>query len=150
MLDMWGYERNLTMEVRKMTITRNVDQALYVIPEGSGFSFDRLDRLAVEMGKPTIDRALRGTLSGYYAYAALLNEAKATGQRFSCDLTPQLIGLEGHRVSVETVYDGYRRFIVGKSTGWMPIHLEIARRNSSGGRSADRRYTRVTDLGRVR
>jgi len=26
-----------------------------------------------------------------------------------------------------------RRFRVGKSTGWMPCHLEIARCNSTGG-----------------
>jgi hypothetical protein len=64
-------------------------------------------------------------------------------------LTPQLVGLEGYRVEVVTDYDETRRFIVGKSTGWKPIHLEIARRNSSGGGPADRRYKSVRTLYRT-
>ncbi len=61
-------------------------------------------------------------------------------------LTPQLVGLEGWRVEVETTYGETRRFIVGKSTGWRPCHLEIPNRASSGGGSAERTYQSVRKL----
>ena len=44
-----------------------------------------------------------------------------------------MIGLENKRVEVVDAYGETRRFYVGKSTGYIPIHLEISRRNSSGG-----------------
>ena len=79
----------------------------------------------------------RGTIRGYKAYQALLQRADSYCQRnkLRCpvELTPQLIGLEGKRVEVVDRHGERRRFIVGKSTGWQPCHLEIARRNSSGG-----------------
>ncbi len=60
----------------------------------------------------------------------------ATGAHCNAELLPVLSGLEGWRVEV-TEPDGERRcFIVGKSTGWMPCHLEIARRDSTGGAAA--------------
>lgn len=61
-------------------------------------------------------------------------------------LTPQLIGLEGWRVEVETTYGETRRFIVGLSTGWKPIHLEVATRRSMGGSGAEREYRSVRPL----
>jgi hypothetical protein len=66
--------------------------------------------------------------------------------RDNSDLTPQLTGLEGWRVEVVTDYGEKRRFIVGKSTGWKPIHLEIANRRSSGGCGAEKHYASVTKL----
>ena len=48
-------------------------------------------------------------------------------------LTPQLKGLEGWRVEVVDCYGERRRFIVGRSTGWSPCHIEVARRDSTGG-----------------
>lgn len=65
-------------------------------------------------------------------------------------LTPQLVGLEGWRVEVLTVSGQRRRFIVGKSTGITPIHLELARRDSDGGFGAEMEYTAVKPLYRVR
>lgn len=65
-------------------------------------------------------------------------------------LTPQLVGLEGWRVEVEDVGGVKRRFIVGRSTGWWPCHLEIARRNSSGGTAAPPSYANVRRLYKVR
>jgi hypothetical protein len=56
-----------------------------------------------------------------------------TGARSPANLTPQLNGLEGKRVEVVDREGERRRFIVGKSTGWAPCHLEIERRNSGGG-----------------
>lgn len=70
--------------------------------------------------------------------------------RDNSHLTPQLIGLEGYRVQVVTMYGEKRRFIVGKSTGWRPCHLEIARYDSSGGYSAARKYQSVKVLEHVR
>ena len=65
-------------------------------------------------------------------------------------LTPQLVGLEGWRVEVVTTYGETRRFIVGRSTGWKPIHIEIARRDSSGGGAASKEYASVRTLYQVR
>ena len=62
------------------------------------------------------------------------------------DLTPQLEGLEGWRVEVVTTYGETRRFYVGRSTGWRPIHLEVSRRNSSGGMGAEKAYESVRKL----
>ena len=39
-----------------------------------------------------------------------------------------------------------RRFIIGKSTGWLPIHLEVSRKTSSGGGAAERHYKSVRTL----
>jgi hypothetical protein len=61
-------------------------------------------------------------------------------------LTDQLRGLEGWRVEVITTYGETRRFIVGRSTGWRPCHLEIARRNSTGGGAAEKEYASVRRL----
>ncbi|EEC5187408.1 hypothetical protein HRW90_004750 [Salmonella enterica] len=61
--------------------------------------------------------------------------ALAAGRRCDIGLTPQLVGLEGRRVEVVDAYGEKRRFIVGRSSGWMPCHLEIARRDSHGGPS---------------
>jgi hypothetical protein len=67
-------------------------------------------------------------------------------ERDNSDLTPQLIGLEGWRVEVVTDYGEKRRFIVGKSTGWKPIHLEVYNRRSLGGGGAERHYASVKKL----
>lgn len=60
-------------------------------------------------------------------YAAL------TGERCPAELDPRLIGMEGCRVE-STAPDGTRaRFIVGKSSGWLPCHLQLPRRDSRAG-----------------
>jgi hypothetical protein len=43
------------------------------------------------------------------------------------------MGLEGKRVEIVDCWRQKRRFYVGKSTGFIPVHLEIGRRNSTGG-----------------
>jgi hypothetical protein len=107
----------------------NDEQALYVIPNPSGYSC-----LGYDVCLPP---EARGTIRGYKAYQTLLQRADSYCQRnkLRCpvELTPELTGLEGKRVEVVDRYGERRRFIVGKSTGWLPIHLEIARRNSTGG-----------------
>ncbi len=79
-----------------------------------------------------------------------LTAAQRDELRSDAGLSPQLIGLEGWRVEVETTYGETRRFIVGKSTGWIPCHLEIARRDSFGGMSADKQYASVKRLYKAR
>lgn len=66
--------------------------------------------------------------------------------RSDAGLTPQLVGLEGWRVEVVTTYGETRRFYVGRSTGWVPCHIEIARRDSTGGMGAERKYAKVRRL----
>ena len=131
-------------------VTVNESQALYVIPSGNGYSclgFDVcLERNAryVEWanrvgmrGLVSIAPELRGTLAAYDAYRANVERIEfnfsVTGLRCDADLTPQLIGKEGRRVEVVDRHGERRRFIVGKSCGWIPIHLEVKRRDSSGG-----------------
>jgi hypothetical protein len=81
-----------------------------------------------------------GTEAGFNEYQLALEQGREanarTGRRAEGALTKQLIGLEGKRVEVVDSYGETRRFIVGKSTGWMPIHLEIHNRSSSGGMGA--------------
>lgn len=80
-----------------------------------------------------------GTLARLRQYNAMMRAGaayhKATGRRCSAELEPRLVGLEGKRIEVENADEGKRRFIVGKSTGWLPIHLEIANCRSTGGPS---------------
>lgn len=66
--------------------------------------------------------------------------------RSTVGLSPQLIGLEGWRVEVETTYGETRRFYVGRSTGWKPCHVEIARSDSLGGPPAEHEYRSVRRL----
>lgn len=61
-------------------------------------------------------------------------------------LSPQLVGLEGWRVEVVTTYGETRRFYVGRSTGWSPCHIELKRRDSSGGWGAEHEYATVRRL----
>lgn len=134
-------------EKRKVSV--NAEQELYVIPCGNGYSclgFDvlitRYNAIAAWLRKEGLQQTdlppdARGSMRAYTAYRTLLDRAGAYCQRnrLRCpaELTPQLTGLEGKRVEVVNRHGERRRFIVGKSTGWLPIHLEIARRNSSGG-----------------
>ena len=65
-------------------------------------------------------------------------------------LSPQLVGKEGWRVQVTPLGGGKpRRFIVGKSTGWKPVHLELAYRTSRDGPAADFGYAEVIPLYQV-
>jgi hypothetical protein len=99
-------------------------------------------------------KAKRGTMEAWDILQNLKDHLKKVceeqGDHAVYALNPQLAGLEGHRVEVETTYGETRRFIVGRSTGWAPIHLEIKRRDSTGGGGAERHYRSVRDLGEVR
>lgn len=131
-----------------MSVTINHEARLYVIPCGRGFTylgFDVADRraraVAAWVGKPGLMGAVEpGTPENFVAYQACMDAGRAhhadTGVRCNAELLTVLSGLEGWRVEVMEPDGGRRRFIVGKSTGWMPCHLEIARRDSTGGPAA--------------
>lgn len=136
-------------------------QELYVIHQGDGFSclgfdvvLDRIERYALNLftDPPTV---VRGSRDAYDTMRVLMDALKKvydeTGEQAVADLSMQLLGLEGCRVEVvDREGDEPRRFIVGKSTGWLPIHLEIARRDSSGGGGARQEYHSVRVIERVR
>lgn len=79
-----------------------------------------------------------------------LSPADRDAIRDNSGLTAQLVGYEGCRVEVVDQNGNRRRFIVGKSTGWRPCHLEIRTRRSLGGGPADRSYRSVYRLEKVR
>jgi hypothetical protein len=81
----------------------------------------------------------------------LMTPRQRDAVRSDAGLTKQLIGLEGWRVEVESFMTGEkRRFIVGRSSGWIPCHIELSKRTSHGGPSASREYRSVRKLYRVR
>ena len=124
-------------------VTLNETQRLYVIPCGKGFSclgYDNAERERVAvlqwLGEAVPDIST-GTLAHYQAYQDAMAKGaahnRATGKRCPANLDSRLAPFEGERVEV-TSPDGYKtRFIVGKSTGWMPCYLEVKTRRSSGG-----------------
>lgn len=73
----------------------------------------------------------------YKAYEMLLqrvvNYCYCNDAYCPVELTPQLVGLEGKRVEVVDCHGQRRRFQVGKSSGVIPVHLELARSTSTGG-----------------
>lgn len=81
---------------------------------------------------------------------AALSRAERENLRDPSGLSPQLTGLEGWRVEVADKFGEVRRFIVGKSFGWRPCHLEIKTRRSLGGMAADREYRSVRKIEKVR
>ena len=121
----------------------NRKQRLYVIPEGKGYTClgfgvcaNRSHKMADWLGE-SLKSTQRGTRAAYAEYERLTAlcrvRCEATHERCPIELIPQLIGLEGKRVEVVSSWGEKMRFYVGKSTGWMPIHLAIARRDSTGG-----------------
>ncbi len=129
-------------------VTINAERELYVIDCGSGYTclgfhvceewtngvkkFLRENGAAVPRGS-----APKGTIEAYDYHQRVMDAGQALCRerniRCNFHLTPQLIGLEGKRVEVVDKYGETRRFIVGKSTGWMPAHLEIKTIRSDGG-----------------
>lgn len=141
----------------------NVDQQLYVMAFSGGFScygFGVLDRkaravadwLVTETCLADNSRETRrqlaenirvsalGTAEHFRACKAVMDAgakfAAQTGKRCNAQLVPALRGKEGRCVSA-TVYGERVRFTVGKSTGWMPCHLQLHNRRSSGGCALD-------------
>lgn len=129
----------------KEKVTVNKEQRLYVIASGKGYStlgFDyvkeQCNKLVDELGFVRgLCAGKAGTLKAYRSYQKVIELSRLRfekhGIRSKVCLTKQLEGLEGKRVEVVDCCGEKRRFYVGKSTGWIPCHLEIARRDSKGG-----------------
>jgi len=99
--------------------------------------FDITKRLAIELNMPVPVPPAENELMALYGYYTDLQEIARkknaeTGWRSSAWLNPSLIGLEGHRVEVSDGGKPYR-FNVGKSTGFMPCHLQIHSSRSLSG-----------------
>lgn len=134
----------------------NNDQKIYVIPCNGGFSclgfdyaFNKASAIAKELNRLDLipDENKKGTEAGYLQYMRAIDMARNSGKKLQCGLTKQLVGLEGKRVEVVTMYNETRRFRVGKSNGFIPCHLEMIGK-SLGGRSAETKYKSVTILRR--
>lgn len=121
----------------------NTDAQLYVMKSGNGFScygFDVMDRkaraVAAWLESVGFDPGSPGNVEHFAACADAIAKGAAhaakTGNRCPAELVPELIGLEGRRVEA-TVYGERVRFNVGKSTGWLPLHLQLHNRASRGG-----------------
>jgi hypothetical protein len=135
------------------SVTVNPEQKLFVIPCGDGFTclgFDVLERRAIGLGRELVNLgwkcpmpAVYGTLERYAQYGAMVEWARnhnaKTGWRSASDLTPQLIGLEHSKVEVVHRFEGGApekvRFVVGKSSGFIPCHLMLKSRCATGGES---------------
>lgn len=121
----------------------NTDQGLYVMHAGEGFTcygFDVLDRKAravAAWAKVIPPMRELGTAEHFKECSEILEHgaryALKTGTRCDAELCQQLIGKEGQRVEVTDCYGETRRFIVGKSSGWMPCHIELKNSRSRGG-----------------
>lgn len=132
---------------------------LYVVKRGDTISTwgwdvvtDRCERMALNLAMDDFKAPATGTREAWDTMQVLSDALEAhheaTGEKAVYDLTPDLLGLEGHRVEVvDEEGDAPRRFIVGRSTGWAPIHLEIKTTRSMGGGGARREYHSVRDLG---
>lgn len=127
-----------------MEIKINKEQKLYIIPCGSGFSCygfevlkNKLNRLAIEYNRKDLSVKRSGTIKVYNNYLKIVKIAEKKFEtekyRSKSELIPEFIGKEGKRVEVITNYNEKQRYIIGKSTGFIPCHLEIKKRNSSGG-----------------
>ena len=131
----------------------NQKQRLYVIPEGNGYSclgwdvckkwtdslHNELLKVYADYKHTTLSKQKypKGTWKAYFRYRELIDIARGinqhTGYRFTYELEPRLVGLENKRVEITDKEGNKRRFYVGKSTGFIPVHLEISKRTSTGG-----------------
>ncbi len=77
---------------------------------------------------------------------AAMAPAERDKARDTSGLHPALKGLEGRKVTVSARDYGRKTFIVGRTAGWKPAHLAIARRNAMGSSDlicADEQFTVV-------
>lgn len=125
-----------------MYTTCNLEQRLYVEHHGThvsclGFdnAFEQTTDIATELARPDLmPRAEHvGVLNGWNEWQKAIRAAAESNRKLTCGLTRQLIGLEGKRVEVVDNHGAKRRFKVGKSTGFIPCHLELYNSRSSGG-----------------
>lgn len=125
-----------------MEVSINKEQKLFVFNHGThvtclGFyvAQKRLIALSKELGIEVKAKRV-GTLKMYNEYQQAIKLASLkskTGWRSQSELIPEFIGNEGKRVEVIDCYGDKRRFKIGKSTGFIPCHIELANVRSHGG-----------------
>lgn len=80
-----------------------------------------------------------GTPEAYEAYVEAIElgraHAEETGAKCPAALTPELDRWRGWRVEVKSADGTKRRFNVSRSTGWLPVNIELFNTRSSGGGS---------------
>jgi hypothetical protein len=134
----------------------NAEQGLYVLSEGKGYSclgfdyaFQRATKVHAWLGgrSQAPRRELVGTAEGYAEYERVMNlaagKAYIEASRCPVELLPQLNGLVGKLVEVVDHDGETRRFRVGRSTGWLPIYLEMRPRAKYGDPADSRGYKSV-------
>lgn len=107
------------------------DREAYIIGR-EAVSFDQvltsIERYSTELCVETQPVA-RGSIDAYNLMEvlrdALVRRADATGDTVVSDLSPQLIGLEGHRVAVENGHGERYTFTVARSKSNPPYHIEL-------------------------
>ena len=130
--------------MKPKSLTLDNKQNLFVIGFAAGVTclgFDVCQERSIAMAKwlgvEAPNSSYWGTINGYERFQELVELCRVrfekTGERCPCELTPQLVGLEGKTVEVVDKWDEKRKFTVGKSTGWIPCHIEKARKNSPDG-----------------
>ena len=111
------------------------DRRLYVIAHEGGWTtlgWDvaqrRMDAVAAWMGSAKTEDGTPGTQEHYLASAATMTDGatfhRRTGGRCPAEVTSTRIGLEGCRVEGRYPTGETKRFQGGKSTGWLPCHLQ--------------------------
>lgn len=124
---------------------QSIDQSqrLYILKYDYGVSclgFDVCQRistfLANELGE-IVSLYGKGTKEAFEEYERLLSLGKAkhekTGWKSQAELTRQLTPFYGYKVEIVDCNNEKRKFIVGKSGGWMPCHIELQNVNSKSG-----------------
>lgn len=131
-------------------VTVNAELELFVIKQSYGYSclgFDvtltRTKKLVAWLANQGVGRLddytlePRGTIASYRLYQRVESDALTIRQQnggiVPTDLTDELTPYENRRVEVVDCYGEKRRFWVSKSTGPIPVHIEVKRRDSTGG-----------------
>lgn len=157
-------EEHSDMNTIHREVRNDIEHALYVITTypGGGVStygwdhvLEQVERLTLGFGETDVPSLARGSREALDTMLALMERARVefeeTGEPNVGNLTPGLSGLEGWRVEViDEADDEPRRFIVGRSTGWIPVHLELHNTRSRGGSPArPDGYYEVREIERV-
>ena len=132
------------MKPKQSTLTINAKDKLFVIGTEAGSTclgfdvcYERSQSMAEWLGVESPDESFKGTIEGYERFKELVEACRhkyeMTGIKCPCELATQLVGLEGKTVEVEDKWGERRRFTVGRSTGWIPIHLELKNKKSQSG-----------------
>ncbi len=122
----------------------NAKQRLYVLHCGSGYTclgFDVCQQWSVALAcelDVRMPKVRKGTKAAYKAYETLVGIAGKrhllSGWRSKSELTPWLIGHEDELVEVVTEWGERVRFRVGRSNGFIPVHIQLDEKYFDGSR----------------